>query len=184
MRETARLLGTTSQAVSYLLGSVVIALALASFSTSLSVSDIAVFTWDVLGVTFTALMGGLLLICFFCWIRLSRAATENEAHPWYAAGIQASNGVATLALTYTLLGISLGIGGLADTTLSPETIQEVIRGLTKNFSMAFMTTVVGLPASALLRGLMVVTKARRERRARDAAGDAGPVPAWHTGSLP
>ena len=51
-------------------------------------------------------------------------------------GLQAANGIATLALTYTLLGISLGIGSLAGHELGPETIQAVIRDLTRHFSMA------------------------------------------------
>jgi hypothetical protein len=68
--------------------------------------------------------------------------------------------VTTLALTFTLLGISLGIGTLAGQELTPETIQPVIRKMTANFSLAFMTTVVGLPISALLRSLIIVTHAR------------------------
>ena len=36
----------------------------------------------------------------------------------------------------------------------------MIKSLTENFSMAFMTTVVGLPTSALLRSLLLVTEAK------------------------
>jgi len=36
----------------------------------------------------------------------------------------------------------------------------VVRDLTKHFSLAFMTTVVGLPVSAALRALIRVTEAR------------------------
>ena len=74
--------------------------------------------------------------------------------------MQSANGVTTLALTYTLLGISLGIGSLAGQTLTPDTVQAVIRDLTANFSLAFMTTVVGLPASALLRAALTVGHGR------------------------
>tara|TARA_B100000683_G_scaffold220295_1_gene217084 strand:- start:1019 stop:1255 length:237 start_codon:yes stop_codon:yes gene_type:complete len=74
--------------------------------------------------------------------------------------MQTANGVTTLALTFTLLGISLGIGGLAEQNLTPETVQTVIRDLTANFSLAFMTTVVGLPMSAILRALLVVSHNR------------------------
>jgi len=62
-----------------------------------------------------------------------------------------------LALTYTLLGISLGIGGLAEQTLTPDTVQEVIRSLTAKFSLAFLTTVIGLPTAALLRAILMVS---------------------------
>jgi hypothetical protein len=36
-------------------------------------------------------------------------------------------------------------------------VQAVIRDLTANFSLAFMTTVVGLPVSACLRALLVIS---------------------------
>ena len=81
---------------------------------------------------------------------------------WTEAGLQAANGIATLALTYTLLGISLGIGTLAEQELTPETVRHVIRGLTSQFSLAFMTTVVGLPTAAILRTLLVVTHAQKQ----------------------
>ena len=83
---------------------------------------------------------------------------------WLEAGLQAANGVTTLALTYTLLGISLGVGSMAENELSPDTIQTVVRNLTAQFSMAFLTTVVGLPLSAVLRTLLLVTHARQEQR--------------------
>ena len=73
----------------------------------------------------------------------------------------AAHGVATLALTYTLFGISLGIGTLAGQGLTPETVQTVIRDLTASFSLAFMTTVVGLPLSAALRTILVVVHGKQ-----------------------
>ncbi len=148
-----------------MLGGLVLALVLVVTMTSKSPSDITDWAWDVLGVTFSSLLGALVFLCIFCWVRVNQLAGQAASAPWYAAGIQTANGVATLALTYTLLGISLGIGSLADRTLSPETVQDIIRELTENFSMAFMTTVIGLPLSALLRGLMVVTGARFESHA-------------------
>lgn len=75
-----------------------------------------------------------------------------------------ANGVTTLALTFTLLGISLGIGSLAGQELNPDTVPVIIREMTANFSLAFMTTVVGLPVSAVLRSLIVVTHARNRHR--------------------
>ena len=76
---------------------------------------------------------------------------------WFDAGLHAANGIATLALTYTLLGISLGIGTLADQELTPDTVQSVIRSLTAHFSLAFLTTVVGLPSAAAMRALIGIT---------------------------
>ena len=76
---------------------------------------------------------------------------------WLQIGIHASNGVATLALTFTLFGISSGIGQLTAGSLNIEEINSVIASLTDEFSMAFMTSVIGLPLSALLRVAVAVT---------------------------
>jgi hypothetical protein len=56
-----------------------------------------------------------------------------------------------------LLGISVGIGTLSKQSLTPETVNEVIGILTQQFSMAFMTTVVGLPAATLSRALLSIS---------------------------
>ena len=74
--------------------------------------------------------------------------------------MHASNGVATLGLTYTLLGISLGIAALSQHQLTPDTVQQVIGQLTRYFSMAFLTSVVGVPVAAGLRAIILVTEAR------------------------
>jgi hypothetical protein len=50
--------------------------------------------------------------------------------------------------------------------LSPETVRVVIREMTANFSLAFMTTVVGLPVSAVLRSILMIGMARRPGAAR------------------
>ena len=84
--------------------------------------------------------------------------------PWFETGVQSANAIATLALTYTLLGISLGIGGLAGQELNPTTIPSIIKNLTEHFSMAFMTTVIGLPVAAVLRSTLLVTFSRAEER--------------------
>lgn len=161
MRQPAALFTAASQAISYMLGGLVIALALGVMTTSVSAAEITTWAWDVLGLAFAVLLGSLVFIALLCWVKIKHLqARQDEYRPWLVAGIQASNGVATLALTYTLLGISLGIGSLAGQQLTPDTIQGVIKGLTENFSMAFMTTVVGLPTSALLRSLLLVTDAR------------------------
>ncbi|MGB0310816.1 MAG: hypothetical protein ACPGFY_09710, partial [Candidatus Puniceispirillaceae bacterium] len=71
--------------------------------------------------------------------------------------LQASAGITTLALTYTLLGICLGIGGLSDANLSADTINQVITDLTAQFSTAFMSSVIGLPISAAMRTLLIIS---------------------------
>ncbi len=177
MRQPAALFVAASQAVSYMLGGLVIALALGVMTTSVSAAEITAWAWDVLGFAFAALLGGLVFVALLCWVKIKHLqASRDDYEPWLVAGIQASNGVATLALTYTLLGISLGIGGLAGQQLTPETIQGVIKSLTENFSMAFMTTVVGLPTSALLRSILLVTEAKIS--AANRAAGAAPQKPW------
>ncbi len=134
-------------------------------ATSSSAGEITDWAGKVLGWTFVSLLAALIFIALFSWVRLIREGTTPATEVWFEAGVQAANGVTTLALTFTLLGISLGIGSLAGQELNPDTIQAVIRKMTANFSLAFMTTVIGLPVSALLRSLLIVTDARN-RQAR------------------
>ena len=106
-------------------------------------------------------MAGLVFLAVFCWVRLREEKGDPTCREmWLESGMHAANGVSTLALTYTLLGISLGIGSMAEQELTPLTIQLVIQGLTEHFSLAFLTTVIGLPVSAVLRALLQITASR------------------------
>ena len=156
------------------LGGIAIVLAIAALITSANASEITDWAREVLGWTFVVLLGTLVFVALFSWVRLISDHTDGDGYVWLEIGIQAANGVTTLALTYTLLGISIGIGSLAGQDLTPDTIQGVIRTMTANFSMAFMTTVVGLPVSALLRSLLVVTQAHHESRSPGTYGPQAP----------
>ncbi|HSR55395.1 MAG TPA: hypothetical protein VLN73_04100 [Alphaproteobacteria bacterium] len=171
MQAILRNLDAGSRVVSFMLGGLTLALAFAAIATSSSASEITDWAGRVLGWTFVGLLSALVFICLLSWVRLYRDGTTPQTEVWFEAGVQAANGVTTLALTFTLLGISLGIGSLAGQELTPDTIQAVIRRMTANFSLAFMTTVIGLPVSALLRSLLIVTDARNRNRAF--AGEAG-----------
>ncbi len=161
MRGFLGFIDTGSRAIAYTLGAGVVALAATVMATSVPAEALVAGAADVVGPAFLILMGLLVLTAMFAWIRVLRDGGPEERHmPWLESGLQASNGVATLALTYTLLGISLGIGGLSDQELTPETVQLVIQDLTSSFSLAFMTTVIGLPTAAVLRTLLTVTHAR------------------------
>lgn len=160
MHAVLRAFDTGSRAASCMLGAVAIALAVTVMVTASGTSNITAWARDVLGWGFVVLLGGLMFIALFSWVRMQADRSAAGRRFWLETGVQAANGVTTLALTFTLLGISIGIGSLAEHDLTPETVQDVIRGMTANFSMAFMTTVIGLPVSALLRGLLVVTHAR------------------------
>lgn len=152
--------------ISYCLGATVLVLAVAALATQKNPADLAALAARIFGPGFIIGYTLLLLAGLVCW----RKQVANPGSVlWSRAALQAASGLATLALTFTLLGISLGIGSLAEQRLSPETIHDVIAALTAQFSMAFMTTVVGLPTSAALRALVVLTDARR--RADDPQGE-------------
>jgi len=154
---------TSSRATALVLGAVVLGLAGIVMETSWTATDIADWAQRVFGTTFMVATAGLVFISVFSWLKLHQTGGSKV---WLEAGLQASTGIATIALTYTLLGISLGVGSLATKELTPETVRFVIRELTENFSMAFMTTVVGLPVSAILRTVLLVTNAHQQSRSR------------------
>ncbi|MBE0529636.1 MAG: hypothetical protein IH626_02345 [Rhodospirillales bacterium] len=162
MRGVLAALDTGSRAAALMLGGVTLGLAGVVMATSWTTGDVATWAQRVFGATFIALCTGLIFTSIFCWLRLRQTGVKV----WLEAGLQSATGVATLALTYTLLGISLGVGSLATQELAPETVRVVIRELTENFSLAFLTTVVGLPVSAILRTLLLVTNAKIQTQQR------------------
>jgi uncharacterized iron-regulated membrane protein len=166
MRAAIALLDGGSRALSYYLGALVLVLAAAMALDLPQPGDVVAWALRVLGVAFLAMLSVLILSALYSWVRLTRREVPpQQRQAWQEAGLHAANGIATLALTYTLFGISLGIGELAGQELTPATVQEVIRGLTERFSLAFMTTVIGLPTSALLRALLSISGAWVEARA-------------------
>lgn len=150
--------GTLASALRHtgvVLGGAVIALALASGVTDLSASELLGWIAGTLGTTFLVLLGLLVLAALTAWIRILQRHARSDF--WLETGLHASSAIATLALTFTLLGISIGIGTLAQTELTPETVQSVIGALTEQFSLAFLTSVIGLPLSTGLRALLLLT---------------------------
>lgn len=168
MKNILSLAGTGARSLSVFLGLGVIVLAGSAIVTAHKPVEIANWALNVFGLTFIALLSGLIFLSLFSWVRYGQEKAcpnraDNKAKVWMETGLHAANGVSTLALTYTLLGISLGIGTLADQNLNPDTVQGIIRGLTEHFSLAFLTTVIGLPVSAALRALLLVTEANYEK---------------------
>lgn len=153
----------TSTLVS-LLGIVIIVMAVFSYLTELPVD--AIFKWlqRMFSVVFVVIFSLLISVAILAVVQLKQ---PEQAEYWHEVGQQAGNGIATLALTFTLLGISLGIGTLADQPLTPENVQQMISELTKQFSMAFMTTVVGLPAAAIVRALVSIKYQRTKLKLKE-----------------
>lgn len=162
MRALTDMFAAGSQAASYLLGALVLIAAGLAVVWSLQVDDVASWAFDVLGAGFVGLLTLLVLATAYCLVQLRRTRGDGDvADFWFLTGVQLASGVATLALTYTLFGISLGIGSLAGQALTPDTVQGIIRELTASFSLAFMTTVIGLPLSAALRTILVVVHGKQ-----------------------
>lgn len=163
MSTLATMLGTGGRSLSYFLGALVVALTLAAGLSSLGLEEIAAWGLRALSATFLVIYCLLVFATIFCWTRLIELQGQHRhCRFWLESGLHAANGVATLGLTYTLLGISLGIGSLAQRGVTPETVEVVIQELTRHFSLAFLTTVIGLPTSALLRAFLLITQARVE----------------------
>jgi hypothetical protein len=129
-------------------GSLIIILAVLSFATQMTLADILVYVERLFGITFTLIFTTLVLLASWAIIQLYQG---KQTALWTEVGMQMANAISTLALTFTLLGISLGIGSLSNQALTPESVQGIISQLTAQFSMAFMTTVIGLPTATLFR---------------------------------
>ncbi len=146
-------------------GFVIILLAVATHLWRLDLNQ--TFTW------LDAAFGPVFIAIYLLLVALAIYATTNlprtDGGMWFELGSQAAAGIATLALTFTLLGISLGIESLSRHELSPETVQAVIGDLTRHFSTAFLTTIVGLPTANLLRATLAVRWATM-------GGNDGPIP--------
>ena len=149
------------QAMSYMLGTIIIFLAVFLMFTDFHIHQTLDWIREMLGFSFLILTMILSLIAIYCWLRIT-SEKQIEHKFWMAIGLQSSNGIMTLALTYTLLGISLGIGSLSGKSLSPETVQIAIQEMTTNFSLAFMTTVIGLPLSTILKSFLIVTYNKKQ----------------------
>jgi len=161
MNNALHMADSGSRALSYLLGALCIGLAGAVFATSMAPTAIAQWTLEVFGISFVVLFSTLVFISLFAWVRMGQLPQARDF--WLEVGLHGANGVSTLALTFTLLGISLGIGTLAEQELTPETVQSIIGDLTKHFSLAFLTTVVGLPSAAILRAVLSISHERSKQ---------------------
>lgn len=139
-------------------GSLTICLAFIVFATDMQLADILEWVNEYFGITFSVFFLSLVAIATFAIVQLSRGLNLKL---WQEVGFQCANGTSTLALTFTLLGISLGIGALSQQSLSPDNINQVISLLTTQFSMAFMTTVLGLPTATAIRAWVAILSVKK-----------------------
>ena len=149
------LLNQSSQAISVFLGCILISLVFFVYLTENEPSEVFNIATSVLCSTFILLISLLTLFSIICITNVI-SLELNEKKFWFETGIQLSNLISTIALTYTLLGISLGIGELSSSKLDVDTINQTISKLTEQFSMAFMTSVIGLPLSGVLRSILII----------------------------
>lgn len=145
-----------------LLGLGIILLAGISYVTNMPLAAILAWAQVVFGWSFSVIFSLLLITGI---VAIKNMSKQHELDLWFEIGQQAANGISTLALTFTLLGISLGIGSLSEHTLTADTIQSMIGQLTQQFSTAFMTTVVGLPAAAGIRATLGIRYQSRLKQA-------------------
>jgi len=155
-------LGLGVRALAVLGGLVLIGLALTLLLFGVAPKDLFAAPRDTLGLLFIALALGLVLTVMIAAAKICDTQLDRQLKSvWLHIGLHAANGIATVALTFTLFGISAGIGELAAGDLNIDTINTVIASLTDQFGMAFMTSVVGLPLSALMRVVVGVTGKRQ-----------------------
>ena len=145
----------SSQAISIFLGGIVLILFLYAGYSDANPSFIFEWLISTLGYSFLIITAFLTFMAIISIININNCENKRRKF-WFETGLQVSNLISTLALTYTLLGISLGIGELSSSKLDIDTINQTISKLTQQFSMAFMTSVIGLPLSGLLRSILII----------------------------
>jgi hypothetical protein len=151
--ENVKYIGTKIPIIMPVIGLSIISLAAVSYVTELPLSDILIWLDRFFSSAFIGIYTLLVALGVYAIVQLKQPA---DADYWQEVGLQSGNAIASLALTFTLFGISLGIGSLSEQPLSPDNVQLIISGLTKQFSMAFMTTVIGLPTATIIRALISI----------------------------
>ena len=144
-----------SQVLSLFLGINVLVLGAYVIVTGNNPNELVNWSISILGMSFVITLSLLMFGSIFCIFKLKNSYFKTNKF-WFETGIQFANSISTLALTFTLLGISLGIGELAISKLDIGSINETIGKLTNKFSMAFLTSVIGLPLSSLLRSILII----------------------------
>ena len=138
-----------SESISWFIGSVAIMFFVYMMVTGQNPDMLINWGVSTLGLLFIVIFITQLILTLFCLVQLNQTEIQNRRY-WFEFGLQVSNSISTIALTFTLFGISMGIGELSTSNLDISTINKTISKLTEQFSMAFMTSVVGLPTLSLI----------------------------------
>ena len=106
---------------------------------------------SVYGLLSVALMLTLLRI------RSARRAGADEARTYWAhIGGQLCGLLSTIALVFTLWGLSQGVLLLGANQVTADTIDQLLSQLMTHFGVAFYSSIIGLPTAALGRVLVFV----------------------------
>ena len=144
-----------SQVTSWFFGLLIIIFFIYVITTGNHPKKMLEWSFSILGTTFIIIFSSLVFASLFCIFKLN-ISTKFKKKFWLEVGMQVSNSISIIALTFTLLGISLGIGELSSAKLDLTTINQTIGKLTEQFSMAFMTSVIGLPVSAIFKSVLII----------------------------
>ena len=155
IKEISQRINQLSQVTSWFFGLLVIMFFVYMITTGNHPAKILEWGFSILGKTFIVIFTSLVFASLFCIFKLNTSEVYKKKF-WLETGMQVSNSISIIALTFTLLGISLGIGELSSAKLDLNTINQTIGKLTEQFSMAFMTSVIGLPVSAILKSLLII----------------------------
>ena len=148
-------LNQLSQVTSWFFGLLVIMFFTYMIATGNHPKKMLDWSFSTLGTSFIVIFSILVFATLFCIFKLN-TSENNIKKFWLETGMQFSNSISIIALTFTLLGISLGIGELSSAKLDLNTINQTIGKLTEQFSMAFMTSVIGLPVSAIFKSALII----------------------------
>lgn len=94
-------------------------------------------------------------LCFFCFLAINlmqkHKNTTLDVEKYFLLGSHAANGIATISLVFTLVGICSGMGLIGQVTSNGSPSLIGLGDMSTRFQQAFATTIIGLPLAAFLR---------------------------------
>ena len=97
----------------------------------------------------------VLALSFFCFLAINLMQKHKDntlvVEKYFLLGSHAANGVATISLVFTLIGICSGIGLIGQVTSNGSSALPGLADMSTRFQQAFGTTIIGLPLAAFLR---------------------------------